>query len=149
MSISLYKIACEFLNGDFGITPEGGLYITLVNKTGAASEKGTIVVASTSSDNSVDIAPAESHLPIGVIYEDGIADGSNVKVVVCGIAQVRLASGQTATRGYWCGVSTVAGKMSQSEDSPTAIGQNCAHIGHSLQTVQTAGSLALVVLHFN
>lgn len=102
----------RFPSGTNGFTSEGGIYEIFINKTGADSVKGTIVVASTSVDNAVSIAPAGSPMPIGVIYESGIADGSSVKVVVYGKAQVLLADGHAATHGYWCGVSSlVAGRM--------------------------------------
>lgn len=148
MPISLYKILFECDNDNLGITDEGGIYTTFVNNTGT-SVKGTIVIASNSVENGVDIAPANSSMPIGVIYENEIENGSEVKVIVCGKAQVLLATSATATMGYWCGVSSMEGRMYQLDDIPTVIKQNCAHIGHSLQTVSTAGSLAFVQLQFN
>jgi len=147
VAASLYKIV--FDSNGTGVTNEGGFYETFINNTGT-SVKGMIVIASTSVAGGVDIAPAGSYVPIGVIYEDGIANGSRVKVVVYGKAQVLLASGQTATMGYWCGVSnSVAGKMYQVADAPVGTSAHNQEVGHSLQTVAIAGSLALIQLHFN
>lgn len=148
MSISIFKILCECDNANLGVTNEGGIYSTFINNTGT-SVKGTIAIASTSVENGVDIAPASSGMPIGIIYESGIPNGSEVKVVVCGKAQVLLATSSTATKGFWCGVSSVAGRMIQMSTTATVISENCAHIGHSLQTITAAGSLAYVQLQFN
>lgn len=148
MSVQLKNIVCTCGNANLGLTAEGGIYETFVNNTGT-SVKGTIVIASTSVANGVDIAPPKTTVPIGVIYENGIANGSVVKVVVYGKAQVLLASNQTATVGYWCGVSDdTAGRMYQMQDAPTGTSTHNKEIGHSLQT-STAGSLSLIQLHFN
>ena len=108
VSYELYN--SRFPSDGNGFTTEGGVYETYVNNTGT-SVKGTIVIASTSVDNGVDIAPANSISAIGIIYESGIANGNNVKVVVYGKAEVLLKNDVAATRGYWCGVSDTAGRM--------------------------------------
>lgn len=135
--------------GSSGFTSEGGIYQTFINRTGADSVKGTIVVASTSYDDAVSIAPANSSFPIGVIYENGIANGSAVKVVVYGKAQVLLKTDETAYDGYWCGVSDMAGRMSQ-ESSVPATTEHTREIGHSLESkAGGANVLAWVQIHFN
>lgn len=152
--VSYDLFTSRFGSNSTGITSEGGFYETFINKTGADSVKGTIVVANTANevDNAVSIAPANSSFPIGVIYEDGIADGSNVKVVVYGKAQVLLKDTVASTRGWWCGVSDVAGRMYQSQTVPSAT-EHTYEIGHSLEykAAGVAGSnvLALVQIHFN
>ena len=149
MAVSLYQIVCGCNGYGSGITSEGGFYETFVNNTGT-SVKGTIVIASISVAGGVDIAPSGSTVPIGVIYESGIDNGANVKVVVYGKAQVLLATGETSTMGYWCGVSNATnGKMYQLEAAPIGTSTHSQEIGHSLQTVATAGSLSLVQIHFN
>lgn len=114
---------------NIGFTPEGGLYLTLVNNTGL-SVKGTIVIASATVDNGVDIAPASSQMPIGVIYESGVANGSLVKVVVYGKAEVLLRDGESATNGYWAGTSVDSGRMYQAAIPSLLPGQQ---IGNSLE----------------
>ena len=135
--------------GATGFTIEGGLYVTLINGTGAASVKGTVVVASTAIDKAVRIAPANSDMPMGVIYDNGVANGGNVKVVVCGNAETLLKNGQAASRGFWCGISDVAGRMYQVVNPPSTTEHN-RELGHSLETKASGTNvLALVNLHWN
>lgn len=142
-----YEYLSSILNG-CSFTTEGGLYQIFINKTGASSVKGTIVSASTTTDNAVQIAPANTEMPIGVIYESGIADGSAVKVVTYGKADVLLKNGEASTHGYWCGVSDTAGRMYQlSSPNPTA---HYREIGHSLESKSSGTNvLSRVQLHFN
>ena len=148
-SVSLEYLNSVIANNGNGISTDGGYYITLINKTGANSVKGTIVIASTTTDNAIDIAPTNSDSPIGVILEDGVPDGSLVKVVISGKAYALLENGESSTRGYWCQVSsTQAGRMSQLVNpDPTT---HWTELGHSLES-KTAGTnvLSLVILHFN
>ena len=147
VSYDLYT--ARFGSSGIGFTSEGGVYETFVNNTGT-SVKGTVVVASTTVYNGVDIAPAKSPFPIGVIYESGIANGSSVKVVVYGKAQVLLQDTVASYNGYWCGVSkTVAGRMEQSSSDP-AVAEHVREIGHSLQGIAGGTDvLSLVQIHFN
>lgn len=148
-AVSYELFNSKFPNGTYGFTSEGGLYETYDNRTGATSVKGTIVIASASYDDAVDIAPDGSVMPIGIIYESGIADGSSVKVVVYGKAQVLLEDGEASTHGNWCGVSsTTEGRMYQDATPPAA--QHFQEIGHSLQDNSSGTDvLSLVQLHFN
>lgn len=135
--------------GNCGFTPEGGIYTTFINNTGT-SVKGTIVVASSTVNGGVDIAPANSQISIGVIYESGIDNGASVKVVINGKAQVLLKDGQSSTTGYWCGVSDVAGRMYQRNIVPGGASEHNQQIGSSIET-KTSGTnvLAKVQLYFN
>lgn len=131
-----------------GFTAEGGIFETFINNTGA-TVKGTIVVASTAVDQAVDIAPADSQMPIGVIYESGIVNSSPVKVVVKGKAQVLLADNSASTRGFWCGVSGTAGRMYQLSAPPNTEEHN-RQIGHSLESKDSGiNVLSLTNLSFN
>ena len=93
------KLFSSFVYGATGFTPDGGVYQTFYHKTGASSVKGAIVMSSAGTDSAVDIASASTYFAIGVIYEDGIADGFPVKVVVYGRAQVLLRNAEASTRG--------------------------------------------------
>jgi hypothetical protein len=132
-----------------GFTADGGLYGTFINDTGDVSVLGTIVKASPNLDNAVSVATGDSFMPIGVIAEDGVLIGGNVKVVTYGKAYVLMKDYETATRGYWCGMSDTDGRMIQLVSVPAAT-EHFREIGHSLQS-QPAGEdvLALVQLHFN
>lgn len=147
-SVSLEYLNSRIGSGTNGFTPEGGLYVTFINNTGT-SVKGTVVIASNTIYNGVDIAPANSTMPIGVIYENGISNGQPVKVVICGKAQVLLKNGESSNNGYWCGVSDVPGRMYQQSSVPDTVSHN-REIGHSLET-KTGGTnvLSLVQIHFN
>lgn len=133
--------------GDSGFTSLGGYYETFINDTGADSIKGTIVVASLSTYDAVDIAPGSSQMAVGVIYEDGVANGLPVKVVVSGKAEVLLRSGQNSHFGYWCGVSDVAGRMYQLSSPPGLLINISTGIGQSLD--EQSSDLSLVQLQFS
>ena len=132
-----------------GFTGDGGLFQYFTNNTGATSVLGTIVVASTAVSNAVSIAPASTQMPIGVIAESGVANGSPVKVVTYGKAYVLLKDGESATMGYWCGVSDTAGRMYQQSTVPATTDHN-REIGHSLATTSSGTDvLSLIQMHFN
>lgn len=127
-------------------TPEGGLAVWLLNKTGGASVKGTVVMADTTTDNACKTADADTVYPIGVIYDSGVADGKMVWVVVSGIAQALLKNSTATTRGYTGFVSDVAGRMDTASGTPAT---HDREIGHCLES--NAGGtdqLVNVVLHF-
>lgn len=145
VSYDLFKT--KLGTNDYGFTPEGGIYQTFINNTGI-SKKGTIVVASTTVSNAVDIAPANSTMPIGVIYEEGIENGFNVKVVTSGKAEVLLKDGEAANNGHWCGVSDAAGRMYQLIDVLDS--DYLKEIGHSIEQKDSGTNvLSLIQLHFN
>jgi hypothetical protein len=146
--VSYELLKSKFGGGNSGFTSDGGYYETFVNNTGT-SVKGTIVCASASVYNAVDIAPADAAYAIGVIYESGITNGNQVKVVVSGKAQVLLKNTLASTFGYWCGVSDTGGRMYQSPTVPSTT-EYYREIGHSLES-KTAGDdvLSLVQIHFN
>jgi len=138
------------------LTIEGGIAVRLTNKTGANSVKGTVVVADNAVDNSFDFSIADEVQPIGVLYEDGIADGEEVFVVVVGIADVLLEDGTASTRGNWVRTSeNDAGRADATNAAPPGGGIpeldiHMAEIGHCLES-QSSGTdvLAKCVLHFN
>jgi hypothetical protein len=128
------------------VTPDGGFAVRLTNKTGSASVKGTIVSADTTTDNAFKVAAGDSVTPCAVVYEDGIADGSECYVVVAGIAEVLVSAGDATTHGDWMGVSATAGLAASSGGE----GAGAAHdreIGHALES-KGAGVNVKVVLHF-
>jgi hypothetical protein len=149
-SVSYELFASKIGGSEVGFTTEGGLYQVFINDTGADSVKGTIVVASTQTEDAVEIAPADTQMPIGAIYEDGIADGSNVKVVTYGKVQVLMEDSSASTKGYWCGVSGTAGRMFQQSSAPVGTSIHNREIGKSLEdTVAGTDVLSWVQMHFN
>jgi len=132
-------------------TEEGGFAILLTNKTGAASVKGTIVEADTTTDNAFKASAASSDDPIGIVYEAGVADGSECWVVIYGIAEVLLKDTTASTRGYWVMTSDAAGRADATNAAPPGfVASHFQEIGHCIES-KTAGTdvLAKIVMHFN
>lgn len=140
----------QFSNEENGITAEGGFYITLLNNTGAPSVKGSLVTAS-STANSAKLTPSSGSNAIGVVYEDGIAVGAPMKVVISGKAQVLLKDGESSTSGYWCGVSSVDGRIYQLSSIPIlSLLDFSKGIGYALENKSSGTNvLAMVSLRFN
>jgi hypothetical protein len=136
----------NFYNPKMRITPEGGYAIKLTNKTGGNSVQGQIVIASTTVDNAFETAAANDQMPIGVIYNAGIADGQECWIVVAGIADVLIDAGG-CTNGSWLGTGATAGSA-DSDTVPGLLLQHFREIGHALEDRADAG-LAKAVLHFN
>ena len=137
------------------ITDIGGLAVHATNKTGANSVKGTVIMTSTGTDGAFMTAGADSTATVGIVYEDGIADGDKCWVVISGIAQVLLKDNTASTRGYWVQMSDVAGRADATVAAPPGggvpeIDNHMQEIGHAVQT-QAAGTdvLCTIVLHLN
>lgn len=145
-------VTVELLNsitsGINGFTADGGMYVTLTNRTGANTVKGQVVQADTANGDSFVLSIANSVNPIGIVFESGIANGSSCKVVVSGKAYALLKNGVAGVNGSWCGCSDNAGRMYQ-QSSPPATSEHDREIGHSLQTI-TSGTnvLCLIIVHF-
>ena len=132
------------------LTPEGGYAVLLTNKTGANSVKGSVVIADPAVDNAFEINPINGDMPFGVVYESGIADGSECWVVVSGIAEVLLVNTVASTRSYVAYSSgSVAGRIDIAASVPAAT-THFKEIGHTLES-KTGGTnvLCKCVLHFN
>lgn len=141
------------LNEKVAVTPDGGLAILMINKTGAASIKGYVVEPDSVVDGAVDLVSDGDIDPIGVIYNAGVADGSQVWVVVSGIAHVYY--GTAVTRATFSRVAisgdSVASGQAVNEALPTppfATDKHFQEIGHPIESIGSPG-LALTVLHFN
>jgi len=124
--------------------------VKIVNKTGANSVKGMVVAVSTVTDNSFMVNPIDGDFPMGIVYEDGIADGQETWVTVSGKAQVLLVDAVATTRGYiMVSSSTTAGRVDTTLAIPTPV-VHFREIGHVLES-KTAGTNVLVwaIIHFN
>jgi len=144
----------EYLGANSGFTQDGGLYISLINKTGAVSVKGTVVDANSALANSVKKILQDIPDAIGVIYEDGIADGSYVKVIVSGIADVYFIGNTTIghlARTFVAGDGDFVTGQAKSEavpSTPFVSDEHFCEIGHVIEA-RTGAGLAKTVLHFN
>jgi hypothetical protein len=134
-------------------TPEGGIAVRMINKTGT-SVKGTIVTSYGSTvDNACVLSPIAStggDRPFGVMYEADIPDGSLCWVVVAGIADVLLQTtlySTTVSPGYVVmASSTVVGRADSYQD-PTASTHD-RECGHFLESKSSGNQLVKVALHF-
>jgi len=138
-------------------TVEGGLAVRMINGTGAASVKGTVVGLSITTDFACRIEPAGSNDPIGVIYEDGVANGQLVWVVYLGLVDILLEDSTACAAGNWVGMSsTQAGRVDATSPTPPASGTfpevqlHFTELGHCFET-KIAGTnvLARFNIHFN
>ena len=132
------------------VTPEGGRGRKLTNKTGAASVRGTIVVLSDASDMAVEVAPAGSESPFGVIYDNDIPDGEECFVVTDGFTPVLLKNGTASVAGNWVIVSNdTAGRADATAAEPVPL-DHWQEIGHAAESKDAgADVLVLCSLHFN
>ncbi len=95
-------------------------------------------------------------MPIGIVYDNGIANGSECRIVISGIAEVLLVNSTSATRGYWAKTSdTVAGRADITSAAPTGgtiagLQDHGQEIGHCIASA-SAGTdvLTRIVVHFN
>lgn len=124
------------------LTPEGGFAILLNNKTGGTSVKGSIVAVGAAVASSVILAPANSEVNIGVIYNAGVADGADVWVVTHGMADVLLKDGQAGVMGQWVGVSDVAGRA-YCTSAPGTTSEHNREVGHCMQTISSGTGVVM------
>lgn len=135
------------------MTPLGGFAIRLTNKTGANSVAGQLVDVDTANNDAVVLTGLSSTECIGVIYESGIADGSEVWIVVAGIADVMFEDNYGPSTGDWIETSGSDVGTAYSQASPAASPEHFREIGHCIETVAAGGAGTFVnarcVLHFN
>lgn len=152
----MQQICSTGFPGKVDFSSEGALLVRLTNKTGGNSVKGTLVESRADTDNAFDICDADGNHPIGVVYEDGIADAQECWICIAGRCQVLLQDSTASTRGYWARVSTTAaGRVDITNAGPPggAVASLDAHmteVGHCIET-KGAGTnvLAYIILHFN
>jgi len=138
-----------------GVSNEGGLLIKLTNNTGSPTVKGSLVSSSPNINDGFILQNNEFDT-IGVVYENGIADGEETYIVVSGIAEVLLKDGTASTRGYWAIAADTDGRANITQPTPSpnnTLNEHTIHfkeIGHCIET-KSAGSnvLAKCILHFN
>lgn len=135
-------------------TPEGGIAVKLTNKTGANSVKGSMVRLNSGQDNSFILCVVNVPDPIGFVYENGVADGSECLVVISGIAEVYFIGNTTRgqfARGFITGDAGYVTGQALAESVPTAPFATDKHfyeVGHILES-RTGAGLAKCIIHFN
>lgn len=140
-----------FPGGMAAVTPDGGYAVRAINKTGGVSVKGQLLEASSSTNRGVQLTGVDDVDPVAVMYSDGIADGSEVWVVVAGYAYVLLDDATGSTRGNWCETSE-AGYVDATAGSPAAAPTHFNETGHAAETVSAGAGgthqLMLMWVHF-
>jgi len=135
-------------------SPEGGLLVTVINKTGEDSVKGKAVDTESTVNNGVNLVEVGGFDAVGIIYDSGIADGEEMRIVVAGVAEVLYIN--AATRGYFARINISAdaddvpgGVISEPLPSPPlATDKHFREIGHVIETIASPG-LAKTIIHFN
>jgi len=137
----------------FWATPEGGLARQVINKTGAASVKGNIVRPHNTVANGVKLTAQNIPDVIGVIYNDGVPDGSLVWMVFTGAAEVYFITDvvmDNLARGFLTADAGFAAGQAMSEAFPTSPFSDDKHfyeIGHTIES-RTGAGLAKTNIHF-
>lgn len=145
-------------NSNITFTPDGGIAMSMINKTGTTSVKGKIAQVDTGVDNAFDLVAVGGADPIGIIYGDDngnqVADGISCWIVFGGKAYILF---QAATTRHHMARVTVSGDdnnapgLAISEAVPTSPFSTDKHfqeVGHVTETIGSAG-LALCVIHQN
>lgn len=133
------------VNAKSGHTSIGGIAIKLTNKTGANTVEGHLVSASSSTAEAFDVAISNSDEVIGIVYESGVADGSEAWIVVSGFAMVRVDGGGAALNDRL--VSSVTSGITTVNNIP-AVAVHFQEVGHAVGVIVGPG-LVKTVLHFN
>jgi len=118
----------------------------LTNKTGGASVKGELVEASVGTAFAFETAGANSDGVIGIVYEAGIADGSECWIVTGGMADVLIDDGGCALQDRLIASGT-AGEA-ETWNVGGAVATHFLEIGHAIEARVDSG-LARAVIHFN
>ena len=128
------------------MTNRGGYAIKLTNKTGSNSVTGQLVQTDTTTNDAVNLSGVNSDDTIGIILDSGVSDGTDMWVVVYGIADV-LMNAVGSVRGDRI-ISAPVGGFATPWNVGGAVATHFQEIGHCIETRVGAG-LARCVLHFN
>ena len=141
------------LSANIKMTPEGGLAVKVINDTGAASIKGTVVHASPAVDRGVSLNPLDNPDPCGIVYDEGIPNGEFTWIVQGGMAEV-LYSTPVVRSTFSRASSTLDAAPVVGEAineplpaPPFATNKHFLEIGHPAEARATPG-LALTYIHF-
>ncbi len=126
----------------------GGLQVKMTNKTGAVTVAGEVVRAHTSIDGAFSTPAGNSDDPIGIMLEDGVADGSEAWIVVAGLAEVKLdATVGGASTGDRL-ITSATGGLVRAWNTGGAVTLHTQEIGHCVRT-GLVNSKVRAMLHFN
>lgn len=144
-------VSVALLRSTVGITANGhkGTGTRMINKTGVPSVKGSIVKADIATDFGFVLTAGSDTEGIGIVFDDGIPDGSYCLIITDGIAAILLKDATLSTRGNWAMTSDVAGRADMTGASPAASPQHFKEVGHCIETkVADTDVLAEAAVHF-
>lgn len=153
MTIALLEHGDVVALGYDSATNERGFLVKMINRTGGASVKGTLIFCSTAADREV-IKQANEYDTVGVVQEAGVAEGSEMWVWVNGsVCQVLAKDSVAFTRGNILIAADTDGRADNVANPGTGLPGAEVHFkecGHILES-KSAGTdvLVLVSLHFN
>jgi len=139
------------------ITSDGGLAISMVNKTGGTSVKGYCAHASSGTDYGFDFTPLDEPDIIGIVFgdDDGnqVGDVSSCWIVTNGQAYVYTINAVSREDFVRMGVTADGGAAGQcyaesAPSSPFSTDKHFMEVGHALAATGGAG-LVLCSIHFN
>jgi len=133
--------------GGTGFTMEGGLTITVWNRTGATLLKGRVVKPDVANDDAVILTATSDADPVGIVYED-IPAGVQGRIVILGYADVYIDNVGAVAREQWVGVSTVTAGQCTASGIPGGAADHFREVGHSTRAI-TGPGLIRCVLHWN
>jgi hypothetical protein len=150
LSVQSYKGVIGF--GVDTVSGERGFVQKMLNKTGGATVKGTVICCSDATDKSF-MSQADEFCAIGVVAEAGVADASEAWIWVNGsVCQVLWKDGETATHGYVALCADTDGRalnIAVPSANPV-VADHFKEIGHVMES-KSSGTDVLVLchLHFN
>lgn len=126
------------------------LTIKLINKTGSSSVLGSVISSSDAHNLSFRLQENE-YDAIGIVAENGIADGQECRIIVSGKAQVLLKDTVSSTRGHVVFSADTDGRaITAAIPTPPNADSHFKEIGHCIES-KDAGTnvLAWCIIHFN
>jgi len=135
----------------FLVTALGGIAVKVTNGTGVATVKGSVIAVSTTTASRF-ILQSNEFDAFGIVYESGVADGSEAWVIIQGVAEVLWKNSTTATKGYVALSADTDGRavnVAVPSGNPVAA-EHFKEIGHVMED-NSGGTnqLVKVILHFN
>ena len=153
MAIALSQVGGVVALGYDSATNERGFLVKMINRTGGASVKGTLVAASTSADREA-IKQANEYDTVGVVQEAGVAEGSEMWIWMTGsVCQVLFKDSVAATHGNILIAADTDGRAIDVTNPGSGLPAVETHFKECGHVMESAGAgtdvLALAMLHFN
>lgn len=122
-------------------------YNTFTNGSGVNSVLGTCVsIKITQPEYQLSSTTDTTRPPVGIVLEDGIANGQGTKVAISGIVYALMEDGVSIAQGSKISRSTVAGRVKQGSEISLST-SSVDFVGYALETVaSTTNTLIQIYL---